>query len=1095
VRRAGDDPRPRRRADLWSLGATLFRAMTGQWPRPDDAQALRCEPESFAARRPSELRPRSSVFLDELVFALLAPDRAARFASFDELALVLDQHRGSPWWRGLPVNAARAPQAEQRGSAPRRDPDAAPAAIPTPAAPPDARWIAERRRRARRLARHAAPLVGRDAALASLVDAAARLAQGVGFVRFVAGDAGSGKTRLVDALMQAAAMRADGPIVLGGTHHRLGIGRPMRAFSEAITRVLADDREVEAEQVAMLLGDAAAAAPAFAAFLSSREPPERAAPLSRESVCASFARALGTLCAASPVVLVVENLQWADPEGLDLFAQLARLASEMPLMLVGTYRPLEIGAALRRTLVSVHATVDESTVRLEPLDERETLQLALSMIVPDARGIALAKRLHAASEGVPSRVVETIRLLEAEGALARGGDDRLYAAGGAADAAVPGSPSEIWRRRIALLGAPERAFLTMAVVQGFAFDADVARVALKLAPADAERALASLTAASLVDGSGPARRFADNSLFDHVHDAIDDAALEACHAATAEAFLAVRNPEGLAPDRIHGILNYRVAWHFLLAGRAERGFVHVAQALRHLRSTWRLGDAERLTAVAARALSPDGPRAGEHVDMLLARAEVLGLQNRREEQRELLADALLRCRERKDVVREARTLLESARLRVALDESAEAMVDGREALAAARSAGDESVEAKCQSLLGDVAFREARYQDARRHVNKMLETARKHGDVAGEAEALHVLGTISQGVGSFDHAEELHLAAMQLYRREGDLVHEAGALASLGEIAAATGDHAKAEGLLRRALALERAVGDDLGEARVLARLGMVLQEAQRCADARAAHLECVQASRRAGAWRDEVAALVNLATVDYVMGRLDAALDNYGEALRAARELRDQRLIGYALTGLGEVARQHGEAEIARGLFGRAVQRFRRTDDQSGLAVALLGAGRVEALGGDPVRAAASFAEARDLATARSAPHIAALALAFQSLLAARRGAADDALAAMKESAAMVEGVRGGDAARLELQFLHSLVQRVLRRKAEADGIILQTEAMLRRATIELPEDDRERVLRAMSPHREIVAGAEAVRATRKAREPQMATTGSAAV
>src|SRR6185369_13781688 len=107
--------------------------------------------------------------------------------------------------------------------------------------------------------------------------------------------------------------------------------------------------------------------------------------------------------------------------------------------------------------------------------------------------------------------------------------------------------------------------------------------------------------------------------------------------------------------------------------------------------------------------------------------------------------------------------------------------------------------------------------------------------------------------------------------------------------------------------------------------------------------------------------------------------------------------LIGYSLTGLGEVARQHGEAEIARGLFGRAVKRFRRADDASGLAVALLGAGRVEAFGGDPVRAAASFAEARDLASARSAPHVAALAAAFQSLLAARKGLADDALAAMK--------------------------------------------------------------------------------------------------
>jgi tetratricopeptide (TPR) repeat protein len=1082
------------RADLYSLGATLFRAMTGKWPRPDDAQALTCEPESFVARRPSELRPRSSVFLDELVFALLAPDRANRFASFEDLVEALAKHRGSSWWQGLRMGAAQPSREPDRPAPARSESEPSPPTVPIPAPPPDADWVAERRRRPVRLAEHPAPLAGRDVEHSALVDAATQLRRRGGLVRFVAGGAGAGKTRLVDAMIETVSAREGAPLVIAGAHHRLGIGRPMQAFSEALTRLLAADREVDAEQVARLLGDAAASAPAFAAFLSSRERPEKSAPLSRENVCASFARALGALCAASPVVFVVEDLQWADPEGLDLFAQIARLTSEMPLFLVGTYRPSEATSSLRRTLGSLHASAEEATLRLEPLDERETVQLALTMVVPDARGVALAKRLYAATGGVPSRVVESVRLLESERALAREGDARLYvyATERAETAELPDSEPAIWARRVERLGAPERAMLTMAVVQGFAFDAEVARVALKLTPAEAERALASLAAATLVVGTGPARRFGSHSFFDHVHDAIDDAAIEACHAATAEAFLAVRNPEGLPPDRMHGMLSYRVAWHCLLAGRAERGLAHVAPALRHLRSTWRLGDAERLAALAARVLSADESKSGDHVDMLLARAEILGLQGRRDEQRELLDDALLRCRAKKDAAREARALHESARLRVELDQIGAALADGREGLAAARLARDEGLEAKCQSLLGDIAYREARYQDARRHMNKMLETARRRSDFASEAEALHVLGTISQGVGSFDHAEELHRTAMSIYRREGDLVHEAGALASLGDIAAASGDHAKAEGLLRRALSIERAVGDDLGESRVLARLGIVLQESQRCAEAREVHLECVHASRRAGAWRDEVAALVNLATIEYVMGRLDDALDCYGDALRAARELRDSRLTGYALTGLGEVARQHGETEIARGLFKRAVTRFRRSDDQAGLAVALLAAGRVEALGGDPARAAASFAEARELASAKSVTHVAALAVAFQSLLAARRGAKEDALTAMAESAAMVEGVRGGDAARLELHFLHSLVQRVLRRKTEADNLMLETEALLRRTTVELPEDARERVCAAMSPHREILAGAAAVRATARPREREMSSTGS---
>lgn len=1072
------------RADLYSLGATLFRAMTGKWHRPDDAQALTCDPESFGARRPSDVHPRLSVFLDELVFALLQPDRGRRFGSCADLARVLEERRESAWWRSLNIAQESYVSVGSERARPASEPPPPP--IPQPAPAPDAAWIESRRRPGFRLARHPAPLVDREEELRTLVDAARRLRERGGQVCLVQGGSGTGKTRLVDAMFEAfeEMPRGDAPVVLAGEHRRLGIGRPMRALTESIMRFAADGRDVEGPQVAPLLGDAAGIADAFAAFLSGREPPEKSVALTRDSIAAAFARCFTSLCAMTPVVLVVENLQWADPEALDLFERVARLTADLPLLVVGTYQPVPKPAPLTGTLASLRALDRVTSTKLDPLGEEEATRLVLSIVAADDRGEAFAARVHEGCDGSARRIVETIRLFDAEGLLVRDDLGRLRVTAAALSEPVPDSEEAIWRRRAARLGPRERSVLSMAAVQGFAFDADVVRLALGLSALDMERALEALGAAALVEGAGPAWRFANNALFDHVHDALDDAAYAAGHEATANAFLASRNPQGRPPAETHGILSYRVAWHYLLGGKSDAGLLYVEPAMRHLRSTWRLGDAERLAELAIRTLAAAPEKSGELVDMLLTRAEVLGLQDRRPEQREVLDEALLRARGGKDARREALALHDSARMRFATGELHVAVTEAREALVAATRAGEEKAAASCQSLLGAIAFREARYQEARNHVNEMLEIARKRSDLPAEAEALYTLGNISQGVGSFEHAEELHRTAMQIYRRAGDLAREADALSSLGNIAAASGDLVKAEGLLRRALAIQRSVGDGHSEARVLGRLGMVLQEAQRCDEARLVHHECLQVSRRIDARHNEVVALLNLATVDYVLGMLDDARANYGDAMRAARELRDTRLMGYALTGLGEVARQSGEPDIARGLFERAIVQFRRSDDQGGLAAALLGAGRVEVFGGDAARGRSLLLETRDLAVLQNARYAGAIALSYLALLAARRSAAEEALATVAEAGAMVEGVRAGDAMRLEMLFLHALVLRVLGRRVEGDRKMLQAEMALVRSTMEMSREDRDRVFSVMSPHREILAGAAVARASSSARE-----------
>ncbi len=1070
------DPRPSARADLYSVGSLLYRCAAGEWyqRQPSDEQP---------SRRPSDARPGTSAFLSEVVHELLEPDVDCRIASAAELVEILALRRESEWWRARRI--VQAPLDEVSVDMPTPEPDPEPPPIPPPAPMPEPEWFEERRSHGVGLAPHDAPCIGREEELGALLAHVRALREEGGGVVLVEGAAGVGKTRILDALLERA-RRIPGLVVLHGEHRSRGIGRPMQAFSEALTRWVAGDRrEVTANDVVPLLGDATAIATAFAAFLSSSPLPDGEERLRRESLASAFLQCLRTLTRVGPVVFVVENLQWADPEGLDLFGHLARACDTLPLLLIGSHRPAPERSQLSALVASLSVLPRHARHEIAPLTPDGAHDVARALVRPRATADALVAALDAELRLNPLGLVEAARLLVARGTLRcmpGGGFEDATGGEGAAPAigALPATLDELVGARLDSLPAQHRAALEMASVQGLVFDADVVARALagEVLPTDFE----ALAAGQFLCGEQPVWRFTSNALLGRLHDTLDDEDLQQRHEATADAFLACRNPDHLPPSEIHGILSYRIAWHYLLAGREARGLLYVAAALVHLRDTWRIGDAERLADLACRALARAQGRKAELIDLLVERSDLLGLQGRRVEQREVLDEALLRARDYGDIVREARAILESARLRLLTGQIKRARHEAREALRQADEGGDVRLEARCLRLLGTVAFREGRYQEARTHMQRVLELSRRIRDEEAEAEALQALGTISQGVGSWDHAEELQRLAMGIYRRSGDLASEAEVLASLGAIASATDDPVKAEQYLRRTLAIHRSLGDGYGEARALGQLGLLMQDSMRLAEARALHRAACRASREVGARPEELAALLNLATTEFVLGRTEEARDHYGDALRAAREIGDARLEGYALTGLGEVARVRGEITIAAGLLERAVRALDGSNDVGGQAAAFLASGRVAALAADTEEAAQLLQRAVELSRAASTPSVTAVALSLLGLLAARRGDADASSVQLAEARQEVDELPGAILAQIEVVFVESLVARVRRDPRLADRLLLEAEGILHRFAGTLREEDRTRFCASASPAREIVAGAAALRASRAA-------------
>ncbi|MCG3136134.1 MAG: hypothetical protein HMLKMBBP_03962 [Planctomycetes bacterium] len=1068
------------RSDLFATGAVLFRCMTGRWHRPDDARALRARCGEMPGGRPSDERPRASLFLSEVVNALLHPERDRRPATAHQLRTILAERRHGEWWKTLHIDQETRSDGPVAKSVKR---DAPPPALPAPSAPPSPDWFAERLEASAAIERHALPCVGREEEILRIVREARSIPQGGGRTLLLAGDAGMGKTRILDAAIERLRQGGDArPIVLHGTHRRAGVGRPLGAVTEALTRFVSGDRTVEEQDVAALLGPASSIVHAFTALLSGEEP-RTGRPLALPVIHGAFVQCLRTLSSRAPVVLVIENLQWADREAIDLFAHLARVAPQFPLLLVASLRPPAQGTALALALPEIQTGSSVGTLLLSPLNGSAVGEMVRSVVEPSAVASELASRIHRAVGGVPGAILHALRVLENERALRRDQNDRLQAMPELAKAAVPTTPTDAAIRVLSACSGDERRLALAAAVQGAAFDAEVARIACGMDLRSAHRTLAGLEALGVITPGGVARRFTSHILHDLVHGGADAESLRALHEATASAFLESRNPLQLPPSQVHGIVSYRVAWHYLKAGRAARGLLYAPVALSHVEGTLRLGDADRLTDLACRALESDPSRQGEYCDMLAERARVLGACGCLDEQRIVLDRAVPIARERKDFGREARVLAMSARNRTACGDAERAADEASLAAAAARRSGSAALEHAALLVQCEADVRIGRASDARARLLEALESARSRGDAATELDLAAMLAGVQWTLGAADSAEEAAARALQLARAAGDFGRESEALVVTGNCAVSAGDLVRAEGCFRRALQVLSCLGDAAGEARVLGHLAMVLQESGSLLEARDAHRSCVERALSLGARPQEVVTRLNLATSEFYLGRLDEARDEYGKALRGARALADVRLQGYALTGLGDVARQFGEWDAARDLLSRATAQFRRTQDPGGLAAALVATARAEAFGGDAQLASAAASEALRLGEQQNARQLCAIAEALLALLDARRGDADAAGRRMAESNFALDGIRADSAAVMELHFLHSLVLRVLRRPTEADRIVLVAAATLADAYRGLPDADRERLVAALSPHREIVAGAERARANQAAR------------
>src|SRR4051794_4694013 len=395
-------------------------------------------------------------------------------------------------------------------------------------------------------------LVGRQEERERLEEAICRAATGNGALVLVAGEAGVGKTCLVDSVA------ADAPaLVLRGASMQ-GATAPYGPLVAALRSHLRADPEA--------LDDCGPLRGHLAVLLPELGP--RAESSDRATLLEAVRCAIAHLAAGQPVVLVLDDLHWSDAATLDLLAGLAEALDELPVLVIGTYRsdglPRDHGVRRLRNDLRRAGRLDELV--LDPLGPEET-GLLLTAVLAEQPARSLARAVHDRTAGVPFFVEELARALHAAGAL-RPGRQGLELA---ADDDVP-LPDTI--RDAVMLGAHDlseeaRGAADAAAVAGESFDLDL------VAGITGDTALDELLAHGLiVDAGGGRARFRHALSREAVYADIPWLRRRGLHRQVAAALESLQAPATEVAMQWVGARDAAKAREALVAAAAESEAVH-----------------------------------------------------------------------------------------------------------------------------------------------------------------------------------------------------------------------------------------------------------------------------------------------------------------------------------------------------------------------------------------------------------------------------------------------------------------------------------------------------------------------------------------
>ena len=749
-----------------------------------------------------------------------------------------------------------------------------------------------------------------------------RLTQpGAGLARLlVTGEAGVGKTRLLHEFERWADTRAERCCRLQGRVQPQTRGQPYGLLRELLAWWLqiADSdplqqarRKVE-DGLAPLLHDGTGAhllGHLVGLDFSDSPHVQALAGDGRQLRARAFDAAALWLCRLAaaqglPLLMLLEDLHWADDGSLDFLAHLAQTQPDLPLLVLALARP---DFAADQPAWAVGTGVQQ--LLLAPLDALQSHQLADELLQRLGEVPALLRELITGrAEGNPFYMEELVRMLVDQGAIDTAGERWTVHAERLLASQVPVTLVGVLQARLDGLAPAERLALQRAAVIGPVFWDQ----ALQAVHADAPAALPALVRRELVaPATGSRYQGATEYSFRHqvlqqvAYDTLLRPARRDAHARVAT-WLAGTG-EARADDHL-GL----VATHFDKAGqvRPAADFYGRAATQAHARFAHRevIDYATRGLALVPAVDADDAAARRLRLQLLTVRERTLNLRGQRAEQQadldalDALAEQLDDDHARGHVARHRCDMALRVGDWAALERYAQASI------AAAERVGDRVARLRALYWLMPLADQRGDLQTMVSTAEAGLAEARALGEARLESDFLEGLGIASMLRNDLQGHMDALQQSMQICERLGLRKNVAIASNNLGCALLQCGADAAARAHLQTALRLAREVGDRQTEPYPLIALSMLdLRQGEK----QSALAQAVQALETARAVRDpinEAAALVRMGWAELALGDAAAAVRNFLQAQAVAQSVQHVFVLD-AAAGLVEEALQRGDA------------------------------------------------------------------------------------------------------------------------------------------------------------------------------------------
>jgi len=343
---------------------------------------------------------------------------------------------------------------------------------PTPARDPGFRTHSAESSGTARAADSLQSVVGREASLVRMRGWIEKMLGGDRQIVFVTREAGIGKTSLVDTFVRSIASDRSLRIVRGQCLEQYGTSEAYLPFLEAIGSLCREHQQVVdvlRAHAPMWLLQMPSLVSASDRELLSRE----VFGATRERMLREMGEALEAITADMPLVLILEDLHWSDYSTLDLISYLARQRQPSQLMVIGTYRPVELivsGHPLKAVKRELLARQQCEELPLEYLN-RSAVAEYLSIRFPTNRFPEdLVGLIHERTEGNPLFMVNAVDYLEAEGLVGHSRQSwELLVAIENVQVGVPDSIRQMIEKQIEHLDENEQRTLEAASIAGAEF--------------------------------------------------------------------------------------------------------------------------------------------------------------------------------------------------------------------------------------------------------------------------------------------------------------------------------------------------------------------------------------------------------------------------------------------------------------------------------------------------------------------------------------------------------------------------------------------------------------------------------------------------